>query len=77
MMSFGEMIDIVCWYKHISQSDLGKIMGVSPTHAYRIIHNATTLPPGKLQKLSECLDIPLEVLCMWQGLEIANKQKEK
>lgn len=31
----------------------------------------------KIQKLSKILDVPLEILFMWQGYDLANKYKEE
>ena len=75
-MKLGEFIDIVCWYKHINQAELAKQLGVSAKVANTIVHNEYRMTPQVLLKLSEILEMPTEVLFMWQGLEIYNRKKE-
>ena len=76
-MKFGEFIELTLWYKHISKSELAKEMGTSETSVGRLINDSIKLPPMKTQKLSKILDVPLEILFMWQGYDLANKYKEK
>ena len=76
MMKFGEFIELTLWYKHISKSELAKVMGIS-TSVDRLINDSIKLPPMKIQKLSKILDVPLEILFMWQGYDLANRYKEE
>ena len=77
MMKFGEFIELTLWYKHISKSELAKEMGTSETSVGRLIQDSIKLPPMKMQKLSKILDVPLEVLFMWQGYDLAKRYKEE
>ena len=76
-MTFGKFIELTLWYKHISKSVFAKEMGTSETSIGRLINDSIKLPPMKMQKLSKVLDVPLEVLFMWQGYELANRYKEE
>ena len=76
-MRLGEFIELTLWYKHISKTELAKVMGTSESSIGRIINDSIKLPPMKIQKLSKILDVPLEILFMWQGYDLANKYKEK
>lgn len=75
-MKFGEFIELTLWYKHISKSELAREMGTSESSVGRLINDSIKLPPMKMQKLSKILDVPLEILFMWQGYDLANKYKE-
>ena len=77
MMKLGEFIELTLWYKHISKAELAKEIGCSETSIGRMINDSIKLPPMKMQKLSKVLDVPLEVLFMWQGYDLANKYKEE
>ena len=77
MMKLGEFIELTLWYKHISKSELAKKMGTSEPSVGRLIQDSIKLPPMKMQKLSKVLDVPLEVLFMWQGYDLANRYKEE
>ena len=77
MMKLGEFIELTLWYKHISKSVLAKEMGISETSIGRLINDSIKLPPMKMQKLSKILDVPLEILFMWQGYDLANRYKEE
>ncbi len=77
MMKFGEFIELTLWYKHISKSELAKEMGTSETSVGRLIQDSIKLPPMKMQKLSKVLDVPLEVLFMWQGYDLANRYEKE
>ena len=77
MMKFGEFIELTLWYKHISKSELAKEMGTSESSVGRLIQDSIKLPPMKMQKLSKILDVPLEILFMWQGYDLAKRYKEK
>lgn len=74
-MNFGDFIELVLWYKHISKADLAKVMGTSSTSIDRLIKDSIKLPPLKMQKLSKVLNVPLEVLFMWQGHELSQRYK--
>ena len=76
-MKLGEFIELTLWYKHISKAELAKAMGTSETSVGRLIYDSIKLPPMKMQKLSKILDVPLEILFMWQGYDLANKYKEE
>ena len=76
-MKFGEFIELTLWYKHISKSELAKEMGTSETSVGRLIQDSIKLSPMKMQKLSKILDVPLEVLFMWQGYDLAKRYKEE
>jgi plasmid maintenance system antidote protein VapI len=76
-MKFGEFIELTLWYKHISKSELAKEMGTSETSVGRLIQDSIKLPPMKMQKLSKVLDVPLEVLFMWQGYDLANRYEKE
>ena len=75
-MKFGEFIELTIWYKHINKSELANEMGTSETSVGRLIHDSIKLPPMKMQKLSKILDVPLEILFMWQGYDLAKRYKE-
>ena len=77
MMKLGEFIELTLWYKHISKAELAKEMGCSETSIGRMIYESIKLPPMKMQKLSKILDVPLEILFMWQGHDLAKKYKEE
>ena len=77
MMKFGEFIELTLWYKHISKSELAKKMGTSESSVGRLIQDSIKLPPMKIQKLSKILDVPLEILFMWQGYDLAKRYKEE
>lgn len=76
-MRLGEFIELTLWYKHISKTELAKAIGTSETSVGRIINDSVKLPPMKIQKLSKILDVPLEILFMWQGYDLANRYKEE
>lgn len=76
-MRLGEFIELTLWYKHISKTELAKAMGTSESSIGRIIKDFIKLPPKKMQKLSKILDVPLEILFMWQGYDLANRYKEE
>jgi plasmid maintenance system antidote protein VapI len=76
-MKLGEFIELTLWYKHISKSELAKEMGTSETSVGRLIQDSIKLPPMKMQKLSKILDVPLEILFMWQGYDLAKRYKEE
>lgn len=76
-MRLGEFIELTLWYKHISKTELAKVMGTSETSIVRLINDSIRLPPMKMQKLSKILDVPLEILFMWQGYDLANRYKEE
>lgn len=76
-MKFGEFIELTLWYKHISKSELAKKMGTSETSVGRMIQDSIKLPPMKMQKLSKILDVPLEILFMWQGYDLAKRYNEE
>ena len=77
MMKFGEFIELTLWYKHISKSELAKEMGTSETSVGRLINDSIKLSPMKMQKLSKILDVPLEILFIWQGYDLAKRYKEE
>ena len=77
MMKFGEFIELTLWYKHISKAELAKEMGTSETSVGRLINDSIKLQPMKMQKLSKILDVPLEILFMWQGYDLAKRYKEE
>ena len=52
-------------------------MGTSETSVGRLIQDSIKLPPMKMQKLSKILDVPLEILFMWQGYDLAKRYKEE
>ena len=76
-MNFGDFIELVMWYKHINKTELAKEMGTSATSIDRLLNDSIKLPPMKMQKLSKILDVPLEVLFMWQGHELSQRYKEE
>lgn len=76
-MKFGEFIEMVMWYKRINKTEFAKAMDTSTTSIDRLINDSIKLTPMKLQKLSKIIDVPLEVLFMWQGYELANRYKEE
>lgn len=76
-MTLGEFIEMTMWYKHINKTSLAKAMGTASNSAIRIINSPTSIPPQKLQKISQILDIPSEVLFMWQGYELSVKHKNE
>lgn len=76
-MNFGDFIELVMWYKHINKTELAKEMGTSATSIDRLLNDSVKLPPMKMQKLSKILDVPLEVLFMWQGHELSQRYKEE
>lgn len=75
-MTFGDFIELTMWYKHINKTDFAKSMGTSATSIDRMLHDSIKLSPMKLKKLSEIIDVPLEILFMWQGYELANRYKD-
>lgn len=75
-MKFGDFIELILWYKHISKADLAKLLNTSTTSVDRIVHDSIKLPPGKMLKLSKILDVPSEVLFMWQGLDLSQRYKD-
>ena len=75
-MKLGEFKELTLWYKHISKAELAKEMGCSETSIGRMIYDSIKLPPMKMQKLSKILNVPLEILFMWQGYDLANRYKE-
>jgi plasmid maintenance system antidote protein VapI len=77
MMKFGDFIELTLWYKHISKAVLAKEMGTSESSVGRLIQDSIKLPPMKMQKLSKILDVPLEILFMWQGYDLAQRYKEE
>jgi len=77
MFAFGDFIELMIWYKHISKTDFAKELGTTSTSVDRLIRDSIKLPPMKMQKLSKALDVPLEVLFMWQGYDLANRYKEE
>lgn len=76
-MRLGEFIELTLWYKHISKAELAKEMGCSESSIGRMIYDSMKLPPMKMQKLSKILDVPLEILFMWQGYDLAKRYKEE
>lgn len=76
-MRFGEFIELTLWYKHISKTELAKEMNTSETSVGRLINDSIKLPPMKMQKLSKILDVPLEILFMWQGHDLAKRYGEE
>lgn len=74
-MKLGDFIDIILWYKRISKVELAKSLDTSATSIDRLINDSIKLTPMKMQKLSEVLEIPLEVLFMWQGYDLAQRYK--
>ena len=76
-MKLGEFIELTIWYKHINKSELAKEMGTSETSVGRLIQDSIKLSPMKMQKLSKILDVPLEILFMWQGYDLAKRYKEE
>ncbi len=75
-MKFGDFIELVLWYKHISKTDLAKLLNTSTTSVDRIIHDSIKLTPSKMQKLSMVLEVPLEVMFMWQGYDLSHRYKD-
>ena len=75
-MKLGDFIDIMLWYKHMSKVELAKSLDTSATSIDRLINDSIKLTPTKMQKLSEVLEIPLVVLFMWQGYDLAQRYKE-
>lgn len=43
-------------------TDIGKVLGVSRQHAWRLDNGTKKLSPQNLTKLSEHFDVPVEVL---------------
>jgi len=76
-MKLGEFIELTLWYKHISKAELAKEIGCSESSIGRMIYDSMKLPPMKMQKLSKILDVPLEILFVWQGYDLANRYKEE
>ena len=76
-MKLGEFIELTIWYKHINKSELAKEMETSETSVGRLINDSIKLPPMKMQKLSKILDVPLEILFMWQGYDLVNRYEEE
>ena len=76
-MTLGDFIELTLWYKHISKAEFAKAIGVSASSVGRIINTAGKLPPMMMQKISKILDVPLEVLFMWQGHDLAQKYKKE
>ncbi len=75
-MKLGDFIDIILWYKRISKVELAKSLDTSTTSVDRLINDSIKLTPMKMQKLSEVLEIPLEILFMWQGYDLAQRYKD-
>lgn len=75
-MKLGDFIDIILWYKRISKVELAKSLDTSATSIDRLINDSIKLTPMKMQKLSEILEIPLEILFMWQGYDLAQRYKD-
>ena len=75
-MKFGEFIELTMWYKHISKTEMAKALGTSSSSIDRMLYDSIKMPPLKMKKLSCVIDVPLEVLFMWQGYELANRYKE-
>lgn len=75
-MKLGDFIDIILWYKRISKVELAKFLDTSTTSIDRLINDSIKLTPMKMQKLSEVLEIPLEILFIWQGYDLAQRYKE-
>lgn len=75
-MKFGDFIELVLWYKHISKADLAKLLNTSATSVDRIIHDSIKLAPSKMQKLSKVLEVPSEVMFMWQGYDLSQRYKD-
>ena len=73
-MNLGEFIDLLCWYHHISQTELAKKIGVSARVANSIIHNEYRITPAILAKIGKTFCVPLEILFAWQGLEIVKSK---
>ena len=73
MITFGDFIEMMIWYKHINKAELAKELGTTATSIDRLIHDSIKLPPMKMQKLSKVLDVPLEVMFMWQGHDLAKR----
>jgi plasmid maintenance system antidote protein VapI len=76
-MKFGDFIELILWHKHIKKKEFAKLMGISESYITNIINDAVKMPPMKMQKLSKILDVPLEILFMWQGYDLANRYKEE
>lgn len=75
-MKLGDFIDIILWYKRISKVEFAKSLDTSATSVDRLINDSIKLTPMKMQKLSETLEIPLEILFMWQGYDLAQRYKD-
>lgn len=75
-MKLGDFIDIILWYKRISKVELAKSLDTSATSIDRLINDSIKLTPMKMQKLSDVLEIPLEILFMWQGYDLAQRYKD-
>lgn len=75
-MKLGDFIDIILWYKRISKVELAKSLDTSATSVDRLINDSIKLTPMKMQKLSEVLEIPLEILFMWQGYDLSQRYKD-
>ena len=75
-MKLGDFIDIILWYRRISKVELAKSLDTSATSIDRLINDSIKLTPMKMQKLSEVLEIPLEILFMWQGYDLAQRYKD-
>ena len=75
-MKLGDFIDIILWYKRISKVEFAKSLDTSATSVDRLINDSIKLTPMKMQKLSEVLEIPLEILFMWQGYDLAQRYKD-
>lgn len=75
-MKLGDFIDIILWYKRISKVELAKSLDTSATSIDRLINDSIKLTPMKMQKLSAVLEIPLEILFMWQGYDLAQRYKD-
>ena len=76
-MTFGEFIELTMWYKHINKTEMAKALGTSATSVDRMLYDSIKMPPLKMKKLSKTIDVPLEILFMWQGYELANKYKDE
>ena len=72
-MKFGDFIEMVMWYKRLNKTDFANMMDTSITSIDRLINDSIKLTPLKMQKLSKALDVPLDILFMWQGHELAQR----
>ena len=74
-MTFGDFVELTMWYKHINKTELAKVLGTSATSVDRMIYDSIKLSPSKMKKLSEVIGVPMEILFMWQGYDLANRYK--